>query len=487
MTLQQKTVSGVLWTGVAKMSMQVVLMLVSFVLARLLTPQAFGVVGMAALVTVAITLVNDKGLGMALVQRRDLTELSVSSLFWGGMAFSVILYGLSFAAAGPLAAFFNEPMLKPVVRVQAFGFIVSALGIVQKAMMTRRMEFRKLAIIEIIALLCSAVVAVSMAFSGYGVWSLVALMLLRDFATIVLLWFTFPWLPDWRFSWQAFRDLAVFSAAVLGNDVALYAVTNTDSTIIGRVLGSVSLGYYAWAMNLIKFPITRLSGIVSRVTFPAFSAMQADPLRFKQGYLKSIRFVALITFPLLVGLGWSAPELVQVVLGEQWRAVQIPLMLLVPMGMLKSVGTLKGAVLMARGKPEIELKWNIAYLIPLVAAVWFGTRYGLNGVAAAFVVLYILTFPIIQGITHRQIQVTWSEFGRALAPATTAAAGLSVACAAGKIAAIHFLHLPPFAVLFITIVGGGVGYVSTLLLFTKPVVDEFIGLFLRTGQRMQSE
>jgi len=419
-TLKQKTVSGVIWTGLSKLSMQLVLLAVTAILARLLSKDDFGIVGMAAIITVAIGMVNDKGLGMAIVQKKELKLTQLSTMFWGSVAFGVLLYIVSFAISYPLAHFFRNPMVQPVVAFIALGFVIGGFGIVQKSMLTREMAFKKLAIIEIVAVLSSGGIAVLMALSGFGVWSLVANVIGRDLISVVLLWIVNNWRPQFYFAMAEFKEFLSFSANVLANDGALYLITNADVTVIGRLLGSAALGVYSLALYVVKLPVTRLSGIVAKVVFPAFSSVQDDVPKFKAGYLKAIKFIALITFPLLAGLALFAHEFIFLILGEKWLDMTPVLIILSPMAMLKSVGTIKGSVLMAVGRPDIELKWNLAYLAPLVGSLYWGAQFGLVGVAAAFTLLYVATFLIIQQITNRQINVSMIDFFSALSESTLA-------------------------------------------------------------------
>ncbi len=417
MNLKQRTITGVLWTGMAKTSMQGVLFIVTAILARLLSKEDFGIVGMAALITVAISLVNDRGLGTAIVQKKQVTTNQLSSLFWGGLGFGILLFLLSFFGSFPLSAFFANQMVQPVVVVFALDFIIGSFGIVQKSLLTREMDFKKLSIIETASVLVSGVVSIAMALMKAGVWSLVAQTLVRDVVNVVLVWRYCHWRPTFFFSASEFREMFGFSAKVLANDLAYYFVVNADVTIVGKVLGAAVLGSYSLALNLVKLPITRLSGIVSKVAFPAFSSVQDDLSRFKRGYAQSMAYISLITFPILALLGLYADEFIQVVFGGKWSDMAIPLMLLVPMAMFKSVGTLRGSVLMACGKPQIELWWNLGYLPLLAGSVYLGTRWGLIGAAAAYTILYLSTFPIIQIITNRQVKMTLLEFCKALQPA----------------------------------------------------------------------
>ena len=476
MTLRDKTVSGIVWTGIAKMSMQVLLLVVSIILANLLSAKEFGIIGMAALVTVAIGMVNDKGLGTSLIQQKELRSIQLDSVFWGGLIFAFSLFLLFVIAAFPLSVFFDQAALRWVIPVQALGFIIGAFGIVQKALLTKEMSFKKLAIIEIVSVLASAIVSIVVALLDGGVWSLVVLVLVRDFVTVLLLWLKVDWHPKAHFSWHEFKLLLRFSAHVLGNDLALYVTTNTDVTIIGRVLGAAMLGYYNWALNLIKLPVTRLSAIVSKVTFPAFSALQDDLLSFKRAYLRSITFISLITFPILACLGLFSHEFIVIFLGNEWLPMEWPLVILVPMGMLKSVGTIKGSVLMARGRPDIELKWNLVYFLPLLIFVYSGTHWGLNGVAIAFSILYLLTFPIIQTITNRQVDVSGSEFVNALLPALLAVSGMTFFTLAVKWLVNTRLHFPALTVFIVGGLFAAASYTGMLMVFHKKLVLEFISI-----------
>jgi PST family polysaccharide transporter len=475
-----------MWTGTAKLCMQGLLLAVSVVLARLLSPDDFGIVGMAGLVTVAIGMVNDRGLGTALVQRKDLPDDYAHSLFWGGLGFGVLFFALFAVGSIPIAYFFHEPILRHVITVQALGFILGSLGMVQKSLLIREMEFKRLSIIEMAAVLISAAVSLSMACLGFGVWSLVALVLVRDLFITLLLWTHTSWKPRPHFRWSEFTDLFRFSAQVLANDIALYVITNTDVTIIGRILGSTLLGYYNWSLNLIKLPITRLSGIVSRVTFPAFSLLQDDLDKFKKGYLKSIRLVSALTFPILAGLALYSGEFIRVFLGDQWLPIQLPLIILTPMGMLKSVGTLKGSVLMAVGRPDIELKWNIFYFVPLVIVLLIGTRFGLVGVSAAFTILYVITFPVIQHITNRQMRVRMTEFLSVLIPASVAT-GIMVGSGLFYQYGTTFLHFSPLLVLIVGIPLGMIVYVGTIWIVDRDIVAEFISFIPGKQKRSRNQ
>lgn len=420
MSIKQKAIHGVIWTGIAKASMQIVLFLLMLVLARLLSPEDFGIVGMAAIVTVAISMVNDRGLGTAIIQKSTLSQEHLSSVFWGGIAFSLLLFAATIVASYPMALFFKNPLVQPVVAVQGAGFVIGSLGIVQKSILNKDLEFKKLAVMEVISSVASGVVSITLALMRFGVWSLVIGALVRDGVNVLLVWIYSRWRPRLFFSWRQFKELFSFSANVLGNDVVSYAVTNMDVVIIGRMLGTEALGYYTLALNLVKMPVTRLSGVVSKVAFPAFSAIQDDMKKLRKGFLKASALLSLIIFPLLLGLALFAREFIALFMGEKWMPMAMPLIILVPMGLAKSVGVIRWPVLMALGRPDVELKWNLAYILPLATCIYLGARHSLEGAAAGISLLLVLTFPLVQTISDRIIHLGDREFYRSIAPAAAA-------------------------------------------------------------------
>lgn len=421
MSLKQKTASGVLWTGVAKLSMQLFLMANMLILARLLSKEDFGIVGIAAIVTVAVSMVNDYGLGTAVIQRKNNTLAELSSLFWGGIIFGVLLALATILVSFPASWFFKEPIVRAVLCVQSIGFIIGSFGVIQKSLLSKNMQFKKLAILEMIAVFASSILSIVLALLGYGVWSLVFGILVREILIALLVWVSSRWKPILHFSWVEFKSYLGYSSTVLSNNAALYLNTNADVTIIGRVLGIELLGVYTFALYIVKLPVTRLSGIVSKVVFPAFSLVQHDLEKFKHAYLRSMTLISFFTFFILTDLAIFANEFVTLVLPDKWLPIVVPLQILVPMAMLKSIGTIRGSVFMALGRPDIGLKWNIAYFFPLVIAVLLGTKNGLVGVTLAFSILYIATFPIIQRITNKLVSIRALEYicaFKATGPAT---------------------------------------------------------------------
>ena len=258
------------------------------------------------------------------------------------MMFGSILFACFSLASQPLASLLQNGSAQKILMVQSAGFLIGAFGVVPRALLAKEMNFKKLSMIEMTASLLSGCAAIAMAFLGFGPWSLVLSIVARDSIIAILVWFSSSWRPQFHFQWQEFRGLLGFSAKVLANDVALYLNMNADISLVSRYLGSEALASYGLLLNIVKTPISRLSQIVSKVAFPAFASLQDDVDTFRRGYMQAIACISTLTFPLLVGLGVFAHECVMVVLSDKYEDMVVPLIILIPYAMLKSVGNDQG-------------------------------------------------------------------------------------------------------------------------------------------------
>ena len=201
------------------------------------------------------------------------------------------------------------------------------------------------------------------------------------------------------------KSYLAFGSHVMGSSVLNYIDTNVDYLVVGRMIGASALGYYTLAYNLITFPLYKISTIITRVTFPAFSKIQNDNQTLRTGYLKVVRYISMITFPMLAGMFVVAPEFIMVVYGSKWTPMILTLQILCLAGALKSIGTTVGTILLSKGRPDIQFKWNILTVIVLTIAVLLGVKYGIEGVAAMVTISAVLLFSIIQRITNKLIDL----------------------------------------------------------------------------------
>ena len=280
-----------------------------------------------------------------------------------------------------------------------------------------------------------------------------------------------PWRPSSQFSIPHFQELFSFGGHFMGSSVLNYVDSNVDYLVVGRMIGASALGYYTLAYNLITFPLYKISTIITRVTFPAFSIIQNDNQTLRSAYLKVVRYISMITFPMLAGMFVVAPEFILGVYGPKWTPMILTLQILCLAGALKSVGTTVGTILLSKGRPDIQFKWNILTVIVLTIAVLSGVKYGIEGVAAMVTISALLLFSIIQRITNKLIDLDMYNYFKAMYPAITGSISLIIAVIIyKKIIMVYDLSNPE--ILISSIIIGIIVYVIFMWIFFNSLVKE---------------
>lgn len=426
-TLQKSTASGVLWTGISQFLSQAFQFIVIIILARLLYPEEFGIVGMAAIFTGFISRFNELGLSAAIIQRKNVNEIHLSTSFWTSLGTGIILCILTIIVSPYIADYFHKELVRPILIISSINFILGSFTVIPRTLFTKSLDFKKLAIVEICATFISGLISILLAINGYGVWSLVLGGLSISFISVLLFWKMSPWRPSSKFSIPHFKELFGFGGHFMGSSVLNYVDSNVDYLVVGRMIGASALGYYTLAYNLITFPLYKISTIITRVMFPAFSRIQNDNHTLRTGYLKVVRYISMITFPMLAGMFVVAPEFILVVYGSKWAPMIRTLQILCLAGALKSVGTTVGTILLSKGRPDIQFKWNILTVIVLTLAVLYGVNYGIEGVAAMVTISAVLLFSIIQRITNKLIDLSMYNYFKAIYPAISGSISLIIA------------------------------------------------------------
>jgi len=392
-SLTAKVRSGVLWNLAGQVAQQVLRIGFSVLLARLLTPREFGLMGMVGVFTGFAGIFIELGLGQAIIQRKHLTPhhlstaLSLSLVSAGGLCM------LFFSASGLIALIYNEPSLKPLVQVLSFQFLLSATGLVHGALLRREMRFKDLAFIETAAFVAGSSVAVAAACLGAGVWSLVLNSLAYTMVNMTLLWWRSGWCPRLGLDRRAFQDLWSYGKHLVGFNALHYWARNADNYLIGKYYGPADLGAYNRAYQLMLMTSQQVTGNVTGVLFPAMSQMQDDVPRFRNALLKSHRVIALFAFPLAAGVSLLAEPLILVLFGAKWKEV-IPLIrVLAWTGLGQSLST-QGLVFNSLGRPDLTFKVGATNSVIVVLSFLCGLPWGAMGVAVAYTAAWwMLVFP----------------------------------------------------------------------------------------------
>jgi PST family polysaccharide transporter len=409
-SLREKAAKGVVWSVIQKWGRESVSFLIFVVLSRLLAPEAFGLVALAAIFTVFIQIFLDQGFGAAIVQRADLEPEHLDTAFWINILTGILLTVGCIAISGLVAAFFDEPRLTLILRWLSIGFILTALSTTQVAILQRKLAFKSLAARSLTATTVGGIVGIGMAFAGFGVWSLIAQNLANDLASAVVLWRSSNWRPGFKVSKKHYRELFTFGVSVVGNNALNEVVRRSDDFLIGYFLGPTLLGYYTIGYKLLLVIIRVVTGIINGVAFPVFSRLRQKPKRILRAFYNVTQYTSLLSFPVFIGLATLAPELVLALFGEKW-APSIPVMqVLALIGILQSVLFFNGTIIRASGKPSWELVIMFMNTICNVIGFWLAVRWGIVAVAASFVIVSYLISPISYIAVRRLIHIDFRTY-----------------------------------------------------------------------------
>jgi len=366
------------------------------VLARLLDPKDFGLVGMVTAVIGVFNVFRDFGLSMATVQRASVTEEQTSTLFWINMLFGTGLLVATFAMAPFVAHFYHEPRLVAVTAVLGTGFVFHSAGVQHGALLERRLQFVTLSIIEIIALFTSVVVALAMALRGFGYWALVATTVLTPLVSSACLWSTTRWIPGKPRRQSGTSSMVRFGGTVTLNLVIMHIAANFDKVLLGRFWGAEAIGLYGRAYQLVNIPTDNLNSSASGVAFAALSRLQDEPSRFRSYFLKGYSLVLSLAVPILCACALFAGDIVNVFLGRKWQSAIPVFQLLVPTALAFAIFNPLGWLLSSRGLVGRGLK-IVLVLAPLMILGYFlGLPSGPRGVALAYsVVMTLCVLPLV--------------------------------------------------------------------------------------------
>jgi O-antigen/teichoic acid export membrane protein len=406
MGLKQEAVKGVAWSAAQKWGVRIISFLVMLVLARLVLPESFGLVAAAVVFTSFAQIFVDQGFSDAIVQFNHLEREHLDTAFWISMATGIVLTIASIAGASLIASLFREPDLVPIIKWLSPIFVLSALSSVQQSILRRNLDFKSLTVRSLIATIASGVVAVTMAFLGCGVWSLVAKLLVEGVVSVIALWQVSEWRPSFRFSGKHFKDLFTFGIHILGGNFVDFLSVHSDDFLIFYFLGPLALGYYTLAYNLLIVMTDLLVSVPNLVAFPVFSKLQDDPARLKSAFNEVTQLQSLIAFPIFLGIFVVAPEAVRVLYSDTWIASIPVIQILMLIGIVRSATFFYSSIFRAAGKPS----WRFALysLTALLNVIGFMAvvRLGIVAVAISYVVVSYALMPLYFYLIQKLVHVT---------------------------------------------------------------------------------
>jgi len=426
--LKEKTIRG----GLARFCAQganFLLRLVSLlVLARLLGPKDFGLVGMVTVFTGVLTLFRDFGLSAATVQRANITDDQISTLFWINMLVGALLGLLSVAMAPIMAAYYHEPRVFGVMAVLAVGFLFNAAGVQHGALLQRQMRFTALAVINTVGLIVGTAIAIGGAKAGFGYWSLVAMTLALPLTCTIGCWLATAWVPGMPHRRTGIRSMMRFGGTVTLNGLISYFTGNLDKMLLGRFWGGAALGIYGRAYQLISIPTDNLTSAAGDVVFAVLSRLKDDRSRFRSYFLKGYSLVLALTVPITIACALFADDIVLVLLGPKWEAATPIFRLLAPTILVFAIVNPLGWLLYSLGLVGRSLKIDLVIVPLMIAGYVLALPYGPKGVAFAYsAVMLLWVIPAVAWCVHSTVISFWDivvTVSRPLA-SSIAAAGLA--------------------------------------------------------------
>ena len=388
--LKEKTIRG----GAARMIAQAANFVFRIgslmVMARLLGPQDFGLVGMVTAFTGVLNLFRDFGLSTATVQRDEVTEEQLSTLFWINVVVGAVLAVLAVVMAPLVVRLYHEPRLLGITMILASGFLFNALGVQHSALLQRHLRFTALSVINVAALVVSTIVAMSMAKFGYGYWALVAMTVTLPLTTTIGVWIAAAWMPGMPRRGVGIRSMMRFGGTLTLNGLVVYIAYNMEKVLLGRFWGAEAIGLYGRAYQLINIPTDNLNQSVGEVAFSALSRVQNDPPRFKSYFLKGYSLVLAMTIPITIMCAFFADDLILVLLGPKWSSAAVIFRLLAPTILIFAMINPLAWLMFALGLVGRSLRIALVLAPIVITGYLAGLRYGPKGVAFGYSVVMTL-------------------------------------------------------------------------------------------------
>lgn len=467
-----KTIIALLWSFLERIGQDLMQFVVTVILARLLAPAEFGMIAMLAIFMAVAQSLIDSGFGSALIQKQDAGHVDECSIFYFNILVGVIAAGLLCLVAPGIASFYDTPILVPLTRALSLNLVINAFGLIHTSLLTKHIDFKTQLKVSLLAMFFSGTLGIFMAYHGFGVWSLVAQSLSQNFFRTCLLWLFVSWRPSWAFSFRSLRTLFVFGSNLLFSGLLETVFQNIYLVIIGKFFSSADLGFYARAKGIQQLPTHNIAGSVSRVTYPVFSSRQEDKKRLKVGVRKALSFMAMVNFPIMIGLAVVAEPLVRVLLTDKWLPCVPYLQLLCAADILYPLHAINLNVLSAQGRSDLYLKLEVSKKILIVVAIAITYRWGISTMIIGQIVTSFIAYYLNSYYTSKLLDYSITQQMKDVMPL------LLISCITGGAAygLKHFQLSNDYILLIMQIILGALLYIGLCFLIRIPAFLEILGM-----------
>ncbi len=476
-SLKNKAVQGTVWSTLERFSVQGILFVVMIIMARILTPEDYGLVAMLSIFIAISQSIIDSGFSQALIRKQDRSEIDNSTVFYFNIGVGLSLYLILFSSAPLIANFYAEPLLVPITRVIGLSLIFNSFGVVQRALLTVRLDFKTQAKASLIGAVLSGIIGIWMAYNGYGVWAIVWQQLSNLAVTTFLLWVFSHWKPIWAYSWKSFKELFGFGSKLLASGLLDTLYRNIYLIIIGKVFKASDLGYYTRANQFTDFASSNLTGIFQRVTYPVLCTIQNEDDRLADVYRRLLKTSAFVIFPLMMGLAAVSKPMVISFLTEKWLFSAVLIQVLCFSQMWYPVHSINLNLLQVKGRSDLFLRLEIIKKILGVCMLCITLPLGLIPMCWGMLINSIIALVINTYYTGKLINLGFIAQMYDILPILL----LSIGVGFVVYLTVSFLALSSWLLLLIGVIEGILLYVGLAKLFRFGEFEELKSIILRKG------
>lgn len=414
--LKTKAIKGTLWSAIDRLSVQIINFGLSLAIARILTPSDYGIIAMTTLFINLSNVFIDSGFANALVRKKNRTETDIATVFYFNIAIGVVVYVLVWVLSPFIAKYYNMPLLENVLKITALVIPLYSFSIVQQAILTIKIDFKSQAKISVSAAFISGILGLILAYKGAGVWSLSVQMVSAAFIRMLMLWWCIKWKPTQQFSKKSFIELFSFGSKLLLANIVVTINNNVTTLIIGKKFTPKQLGFYNRAEQISYFPVTNLTAVLQRVTFPVFSEMQENKTALRNNYLKIVRLTSLLSFMIMGLLYVIAEPLIELLLTSKWLP-SVDLLHILIIGIIWwPFFALSVNILQVMGFSKYVLAIECAQTIINLIAIFISIPYGIEVVCIALSIAAFIKSFIYAYFTKKTISITWLEQVKIMLP-----------------------------------------------------------------------
>lgn len=479
-SLKDKTVKGTFWSGMDNVAQFAVSFVVSVVLARLLSPDDYGLIGIIAIFTNVCNALISGGFSSALIRKKDATDKDYNTVFIMNMGVSIVLYILIYVCSPLIAKFFNREELVTLTRVSSLSMIIGALSMVQQTKLTKRIDFKTQTKITLISSVTSGIVGVVMALIGFGVWSLVAQGLILQLLRTIFLWMYNHWIPKLEFSKTSFNDLFGFGWKLMVGRLLDTAWKELYQVVVGRFYNPSTLGQFTRSNQFSQLFSSNLTGVIDRVTYPVLSEIQDDKARLASAYRRIIKTTMFIAAVGMFSLGAVSEPLLYCLIGPRWREAATYLPLICIAGSLYPLHAINLNMLAVQGRSDLNLILEIVKKIILLAPLFIGAIVGIMPMLYANLVTSVISFFLNSHWSGKFIGYSsWMQI-RDIAPSYGVATVVAL-----SVWFLKYLPLSNWIILPLQVVVGAAVFIFTCKIKRLPEYEEAKNMMMPFVKRLK--